>query len=144
MVHMQHCFFMKGESKATAAWGVIEEFASDCLLMRTRLISRVLTGIYDQALREFGINSPQFSLLVVISKMAPASRAEIGRYHHQDRSTLTRNLKIMIENGWIEESLADSVGRARPIVVTNAGSVACNLAISSSTGNSCRAVGNFL
>lgn len=112
---------MKVTPESAADQKVIQEFASNCLLMRTRLISRVLTNLYDQALREFGINSPQFSLLVVIYKLAPASRAEIGRHHHQDRSTLTRNLKIMIAEGWIEESAVHSGGRARPMVITDAG-----------------------
>ena len=100
---------------------VIDEFATACLLMRTRLISRVLTGIYDHELREFGIYSPQFALLVVIFKMGSASRAEIGRFHHQDRSTLTRNLKILIDEGWIEESPDSTGGRARPVRLTKSG-----------------------
>jgi hypothetical protein len=41
----------------------IGAMARDCLLMRTRLVSRVVTSIYDEALRPFGIVSPQFALL---------------------------------------------------------------------------------
>lgn len=99
----------------------VAEMASECVMMRSRLISRVVTGIYDQELRAFGINSPQFALLVVMLKMGPSSRAEIGRYHHQDRSTLTRNLKIMLAEGWIEEVPSAAGGRARPMIVTQAG-----------------------
>jgi DNA-binding MarR family transcriptional regulator len=99
----------------------ILEIAETCVLMRTRLISRVLTGIYDEELRPFGINSPQFALLVVIFEIEPATRAEIGRYHHQDRSTLTRNLKILLSEGWTEEIQDKAGGRGRPIVLTKAG-----------------------
>jgi DNA-binding MarR family transcriptional regulator len=112
---------MKVNAGSAADQKMILEFSSNCLLMRTRLISRVLTNLYDQALREFGINSPQFSMLAVICRLGPASRAEIGRHHHQDRSTLTRNLKIMIDAGWIEESSTHTGGRARPMVITEAG-----------------------
>ncbi len=112
---------VKGTAHSEADSDVISEFASACLLMRTRLISRVLTGAYDEEMREFGIHSPQFVLLVVIFKMGSASRAEIGRFHHQDRSTLTRNLKIMIAEGWIEESPDSSSGRARPMRLTRSG-----------------------
>ncbi|WP_213979753.1 MarR family winged helix-turn-helix transcriptional regulator [Sphingomonas sp. dw_22] len=100
---------------------VIGEMVNSCMLMRTRLISRVLTNIYDEELRPFGINSAQFALLVVISKLAPATAAEIGRFHHQDKSTLTRNLKLMFAEGWIEEDAALASGRSRPIVLTQAG-----------------------
>jgi DNA-binding MarR family transcriptional regulator len=89
--------------------------------MRARLISRVITAIYDEQLRPFGIVSPQFALLVVISEIEPATRAEIGRYHHQDRSTLTRNLKIILSEGWVEEIQDEGGGRGRPIVLTKAG-----------------------
>jgi DNA-binding MarR family transcriptional regulator len=113
---------MKRDEASNAAGDVIAEMACDCVLMRSRLISRVITGIYDQELRPFGLNSPQFALLVVMSAMGPASRAEIGRYHRQDRSTLTRNLKIMLAEGWIEEVEGAASGRARPMTLTAAGS----------------------
>jgi len=99
----------------------IGAMARDCLLMRTRLVSRVVTSIYDEALRPFGIVSPQFALLLVIAKIGPASRAEIGRFHRQDRSTLTRNVKPMLSAGWIEEVQDGERGRARRIAVTKAG-----------------------
>ena len=94
--------------------------ANDCLLMRTRLVSRVVTSIYDEALRPFGIVSPQFALLLVIANSGPASRAEIGRFHRQDRSTLTRNVKPMLSAGWIEEVQDGERSRARRIAVTKA------------------------
>ena len=100
---------------------VIDEMARTCLLMRTRLISRVITAIHDEEFRPFGIKSSQLVLLVVISEIEPATRAEIGRYHHQDRSTLTRNLKVILSKGWAEEIQGEARGRSRPIVLTKAG-----------------------
>lgn len=76
---------------------------------------------YAEALRPFGIVSPQFALLLVIAKIGPASRAEIGRFHRQDRSTLTRNVKPMLSAGWIEEVQDGEHGRVRRIAVTKAG-----------------------
>jgi DNA-binding MarR family transcriptional regulator len=99
----------------------IAEINRGCVLMRARLISRVLTAIYDEELRPFGIVSPQFALLAIIFGIQPATRAEIGRYHHQDRSTLTRNLKILLSEGWAEEVQDEKGGRGRPIVLTKAG-----------------------
>jgi hypothetical protein len=59
---------------------VIAEISRTCLLMRTRLISRVIEGIYDEQLRPFGIGAAQFVLLVAIYQLEPATRAEIGRF----------------------------------------------------------------
>lgn len=95
--------------------------AETCVLMRTRMVARVVTKLYDEALRPFGLNSPQFALLVVIHAIGPASRAEIGRFHQQDRSTLTRNLQVMLSEGWIEEVATNAGGRARPMKLSAAG-----------------------
>jgi DNA-binding MarR family transcriptional regulator len=108
-------------TRASAADILIGEINDACLLMRTRLISRVMTAIYDEGLRPFGIGSPQLALLVIIGSMEPATRAEIGRHLHQDRSTLTRNLKLILSEGWAEEVEDDAGGRARPLVLTKAG-----------------------
>ena len=100
---------------------VIADISSACLLMRTRLISKVITGIYDEKLRTFGISSAQFVLLGVIYRVEPATRAKIGRLQHQDRSTLTRNLKVILSEGWVEETRYGADGRSRPIALTSAG-----------------------
>jgi DNA-binding MarR family transcriptional regulator len=112
---------MKSKQSPVEREDVINEMAGTCVLMRARLISRVITAIYDEQLRPFGIGSPQFALLVVIFETEPATRADIGRFHHQDRSTLTRNLKIILSEGWAEEIQDNPGGRGRPIVLTKAG-----------------------
>jgi DNA-binding MarR family transcriptional regulator len=100
---------------------IISEINRSCLATRSRRISRVITAIYDEKLRPFGINSPQFTLLVVIARLGPVSGAEIGRANHQERSTLTRNLQLMLSAGWIQEVTKEASGRSRPIALTRAG-----------------------
>lgn len=109
------------ETADEAVESVLGEVTRNCLLTRTRRISRVVTNIYDQALRPHGVNSPQFSLLVLIANLGGASRAEIGRANYQERSTLTRNLALLLAEGWIEELVPEGGGRRRPIVISNAG-----------------------
>ena len=100
---------------------VSNEIARNCLLTRTRQISRVLTSVYDEALRPFGINSPQFTLLVLIMELGPLSRAALGRRNHHDRSTLTRNLQPLISQGWVAEDSPTADGRSRPLSLTEQG-----------------------
>jgi DNA-binding MarR family transcriptional regulator len=100
---------------------VIAEIGNTCVLMRSRLVARVITGIHDEKLRPFGIGSAQFALLVVIYQTEPATRAKIGRALHLDRSTLTRHLKVILSEGWVEEVKYGADGRSRPIMLTNAG-----------------------
>ena len=100
---------------------VSSEIARNCLLTRTRQISRVLTAIYDEQLRPFGINASQFTLLVLIVEFGPLSRADLGRKNHHDRSTLTRNLQPLISQGWVFEAIPGNNGRSRPLSLTEQG-----------------------
>jgi len=93
----------------------------DSVLVRARLLSRAVTGIYDDKLRPFGISSAQFSLLAVIGHAAPTTRAEIARLQHLDKSTLTRNLRTILSEGWVEEVSTNADGRSRPLALTAAG-----------------------
>jgi DNA-binding MarR family transcriptional regulator len=99
---------------------LIDEITRKCLLTRTRSISRVITSIYDQEMRPFGVNASQFSMLVLIARMGNASRAQLGRANHLERSTSTRNLQLMLSDGWAEELMPEK-GRSRPIVLSQAG-----------------------
>lgn len=92
---------------------VSSEIARNCLLTRTRQISRVLTAIYDEQLRPFGINACQFTLLVLIVEFAPLSRSDLGRRNFHDRSTLTRNLRPLISQGLVSEDVPGNDGRSR-------------------------------
>lgn len=93
----------------------------DNVLVRARLLSRTVTAIYDDKLRPFGISSAQFGLLAVIGQTAPTTRAEIARHQHLDKSTLTRNLRTSLSEGWVEEVRENADGRSRPIALTAAG-----------------------
>ena len=97
------------------------EIARNCLVTRTRQISRVLTAIYDEELRPFDIASPQFTLLVLIMEFGPLSRSDLGRRNHHDRSTLTRNLQPLISQGWVFEGAPGDDGRSRPLSLTEQG-----------------------
>jgi DNA-binding MarR family transcriptional regulator len=93
----------------------------DSVLTKARLLSRSVTEIFDDTLRPFGISSAQFVLLSVISQTGPITRSQIARLQHLDKSTLTRNLKKMLSEGWVEEVRENADGRSRPIALTAAG-----------------------
>ncbi|MBP6604096.1 MAG: MarR family transcriptional regulator [Nitrospira sp.] len=49
-----------------------------------------------------GLKVTPINLLVLVAKAGPIWRIEIVNGLHLDPSTLTRNLKIMLTNGWIK------------------------------------------
>ena len=99
----------------------IDQIACECLLGRVRKLDRVLTGIYDAEFRPFGLKATQINLLVLVAKAGPIRRIEIAKGLHLDPSTLTRNLKIMLTNGWIKEIADGEDGRGLPVQVTAQG-----------------------
>ncbi len=74
-----------------------------CLASRTRRLSRIMTRVYEDALRDYGLTVPQFSLLTVISTNEPVTSAEIGQQLDLEKSTLSRTIGKMITNGWVQE-----------------------------------------
>lgn len=105
---------------------IIDRIAGECLLMRVRKLDRVLSGIYDHELRPFGLKATQLTLLVAVAKVGPVRRIEIGKRLHLDPSTLTRNLKIMLTNGWIQEIADGEDGRGLPVQITVQGRALLN------------------
>ncbi len=97
------------------------EMACNCLMGRARLLARVLTGLYEEQLRPFGLKASQLNLLIVVAQAGPLRRSEIGRVIHLDTSTLTRNLAVMLGNGWIEEVQDHADGRGLPLQITKSG-----------------------
>ena len=93
----------------------------DNVLMGTRLLSRAVTDIYDDNLRPFGINAIHFALLDAIGRTEPTTRAALARIEHLDKSTLTRNLKSIIFEGWVQEVREGANGRTRPMVLSKSG-----------------------
>ena len=100
---------------------IIDQIGCECLLSRTRILNRVVTGIYDDELRSFGLKATQLNLLVAVARVGPVRRIDIGKRLHLDPSTLTRNLKIMLTHGWIEEIIDGEDGRGSPLQVTTKG-----------------------
>lgn len=98
----------------------IDTIASQCIAVRLRMVNRVVTNIYDEALRPLGIKVSQMNVLVAAAKMKLARPAEICEALQLDGSTLSRNLERMKARGWLEV-VPDPDGRAQPFRVTKLG-----------------------
>ncbi|MBS0560906.1 MAG: MarR family transcriptional regulator [Proteobacteria bacterium] len=99
----------------------LSEIAHNCLLMRTRHLSRAIGALFQGALDPFGVSAAQFVLLMIFHQNRGASRARIGRIMDQDRSTLTRNIQGLMSSEWVREACPQMRGRLRQLMVTQAG-----------------------
>ena len=97
------------------------QITANCLMGRTRYLSRVLTSIYDEEVRPFGVQATQVTLLATVATFGPVRRSDLGRWLHFDSSTLTRNLRVMLDHAWLEQVVDGKDGRGLPLQVTGTG-----------------------
>jgi DNA-binding MarR family transcriptional regulator len=95
------------------------EIAGRCLAARLRLLNRVVTNLYDEALRPHGLRVSQMNILVVIAVGGPLRAVDVARRLRLDTSTLSRDLERLIDRGWVRSS--PGKGRAQQLQVTKAG-----------------------
>ena len=76
----------------TAAHRQAAEIASDCMASRVRRLERLLTRIYDDAIRAQGLTGSQLELLVAVKLSGPTTAAAVGRLLELEKSTVSRNL----------------------------------------------------
>jgi DNA-binding MarR family transcriptional regulator len=86
-----------GVGVATADIGEIAESTSAaCISTRVRQLSRIVTRVYDDALRPLGITASQFTLLTQLAQQDGITAVEIGHALDIEKSTLSRNLKRLL------------------------------------------------
>src|SRR5438445_13883867 len=99
---------------------MIDQVAGECIAVRMRMLNRVITNIYDDALRPLGLKVSQMNVLVAAAKMGTARPATVCEYLHLDVSTLSRNVERMKGRGWLEV-VPDEDGRSQPFRLTPQG-----------------------
>ena len=98
----------------------IDRVASECIAVRLRMLNRVITNIYDDALRPLGLKVSQMNILVAAAKLGTARPIEVCEHLHLDVSTLSRNVERMKARGWLEV-VPDEDGRSQPFRLTPRG-----------------------
>ena len=98
----------------------INTIAKTCIAGRLRLLNRVVTSLYDDALRPLGLKISQGNILIITGRIGVACPAQIGEILQLDLSTLSRNLELMRRNGWLEEVPGEDA-RSHPFRLTAEG-----------------------
>src|ERR1700738_3147322 len=80
----------------------IDTIAKTCIAVRLRLLNRVVTNFYDDALRPLGLKVSQLNILIVTARLGLARPAQVCEILQLDASTLSRNVKPLQANGWLE------------------------------------------
>ncbi|MCK5089499.1 MAG: MarR family winged helix-turn-helix transcriptional regulator [Hyphomicrobium sp.] len=80
---------------------IAETTAGACLATRVRQLSRIITRVYDDAMRPLGITASQYTLLAQLAARDSITAVEIGHELDIEKSTLSRNLKRLLALGHI-------------------------------------------
>jgi DNA-binding MarR family transcriptional regulator len=98
----------------------IDRVARDCLAMRVRILNRVVTSIYEEALRPLGLKASQMNVLVAVAKLGIAPPTRLCEILQMDASTVSRNVDRMRAKGWLE-TVPDEDARTQPLRLTTRG-----------------------
>ncbi|MGY8991664.1 MAG: MarR family winged helix-turn-helix transcriptional regulator [Rhodospirillales bacterium] len=93
---------------------------ANCACFNLRKAARAVTQSYDEALKPIGLRATQLSVLNVIAIEGPAAMSELAQILVMDRTTLTRNIKPLMDKGYLK-SVTGEDRRQRPIAITTKG-----------------------
>ena len=107
-------------TRTNKAEKVAADLATECLAMRSRLIGRTITSIYDDALRPIGVTAGQLNILAVVLRRGPISPGDVARLLNIEKSTMSRNVGRMKRNGWLAIGTGESA-RIQELRITKSG-----------------------
>ncbi len=94
--------------------------ALGCTHLRLRQLMRHVGQHYDLEMAKVGLKTTQYSLLSHVLKLGPVRPTELAKAMQLGASTLTRNLKPLVDAGWVELS-AGRDARSRSVTITAQG-----------------------
>jgi DNA-binding MarR family transcriptional regulator len=97
-----------------------KELLAECACFDLRKATRAVSRMYDEFLRDRGLNITQFTLLRLIRTEKELSISTLGRYMAMDRTSITRAL-VPLERDGLIDSRPGADKRIRIISVTSKG-----------------------
>ena len=74
----------------------------NCVCFNLRKASRVVSQLYDEALKPAGLKATQFPILLVAYVLPEPNMTSMSKMLAMDRTTLTRNLKVLEREGLLK------------------------------------------
>ncbi len=98
------------------------ELAENCLAVRVRLLSRLVSGIYEKQIRNSSLTIGQLNMLAATISIGPqnASASTLSKALCMEKSTVSRNLDKLEAQGWVRRH-TPTQGRTETLSVTPSG-----------------------
>jgi len=91
-----------------------------CACGNLRKAARAITQLFDEALRPAGLRATQFGILGATMVMGPLTVTKLAEVTVTDRTTLTRNLRLLTKKGLIRIQTGNDQ-REREVTLTDRG-----------------------
>jgi DNA-binding MarR family transcriptional regulator len=95
--------------------------ARECLAFRARMLSRVITSIYEDAFSGVGLKITQFSMLNAVANREESRPSELAKVLAMDESTVSRNIERMCAKGWLRLEVDADDRRSQLVRITDRG-----------------------
>jgi DNA-binding MarR family transcriptional regulator len=82
--------------------GQLAQEGSRCVSFNIRKAARAVTQLYDERMRPCGLRSTQLSILGKTLVLEPVTVTRLAEATLTDRTTLTRNLRLLDRQGFIQ------------------------------------------
>jgi len=92
-----------------------------CFNLAMRKSSRLITQFYEEKLKCLGLKVGQFSILRAVSFQKETTNRELQNILVLDQTTLTRNLKPLFRDEYLQSSSDPNDGRLKTIRLTQSG-----------------------
>ncbi len=113
---------MQQESDSGVAQRLTRDMTDGCVGVRVGRLHRLVTREFERRLRSVGLSLQQLEALSTLTACAgPVKPTVIAELLAVERSTMSRNLGILIERGWAASTDTSPTGRVLAIEITPAG-----------------------
>ena len=102
-----------------------------CLGANLRKAARVATQLYQDQLRDSGLQGTQFTLLAALNGFGTCTLSELAAWVGIDQTTATRSVELLRRDGLVEVRPGATDRRVRELALTAAGRKALGAALPS-------------
>ncbi len=80
-----------------------------CIAGRLRMLSRVVTGLYNDAFAQAGVTFAQGGLLMHIFARPGIRQVTLSRELQIEKSALSRDIQLLQRNGWLTDNIRNGL-----------------------------------
>ena len=107
---------------AAVAGSLARRTVEECVGLRVERLHRLVVREFEHRLRPLGLSLPQLEILSALTMSAGAVRPSVvADLLGVERSTMSRNLALLQERGWVDTTDTSASGRSLAVAITGAG-----------------------